>query len=141
MNEFELHSQIKKDSLFVRDLPLSQLRLNNQETVPWLLLIPKRSSIREIYELSQSDRIQLMEEITQTSNALVELFQPDKINVGALGNLVPQLHIHVIARFARDEAWPSPVWGQLSVKTYSPESSGAIIVKLNALTLWSGFQT
>jgi diadenosine tetraphosphate (Ap4A) HIT family hydrolase len=78
---------------------------------PWLILVPEREAAREIYELTTADRAALMEEIREASEVLVRLFQPDKLNVGALGNVVPQLHVHVIARFAADPAWPGPVWG------------------------------
>jgi diadenosine tetraphosphate (Ap4A) HIT family hydrolase len=136
MSDFSLHPQLASDSIFMRDLALSQLRLNNQKNVPWLVLVPRRADIREIYELSPVDRAQLTEEIAQASKALVELYAPDKINVGALGNIVPQLHIHVIARFKSDAAWPNPVWGRVTPEPYPAEAIEVIKTKLNGLTLW-----
>jgi diadenosine tetraphosphate (Ap4A) HIT family hydrolase len=98
MNSFALHPQFETDSLLIRDLPLCQLRLQNQSAVPWLVLVPRRADIREIHQLIAGDRVQLMEEIAQASQALSALYSPDKINIGALGNIVPQLHVHVIGR-------------------------------------------
>jgi len=118
MPDFTLHKQLEADSILVLDLPLSQLRLQNQKAIPWLILVPRRTEIKEIFELSAADRAALMEEIVQASQALTELYAPDKINVAALGNMVPQLHVHVIARFTQDTAWPNPVWGKLDTAPY-----------------------
>jgi diadenosine tetraphosphate (Ap4A) HIT family hydrolase len=131
MTSFVLHARLEADSLFVRDLPLSQLRLNNVKAAPWLVLVPRRPDIREIYELPSADRAQLMEEIAQASNALTVLYAPDKINVAALGNIVPQLHVHVIARFTGDAAWPDPVWGLLAGEPYDAGAAEVIVKKLN----------
>ncbi len=132
MSPFALHTQLEKDSIFVRNLLLSQLRLQNQKLVPWLILVPRRGDIKEIHELNQEDRILLMEEIAQASKALMALYAPDKINVGALGNIVPQLHIHIIGRFKNDPAWPAPVWGKLPNKPYTADAVEIIKTKLNA---------
>ena len=91
----------------------------NDRRFPWLILVPERESVREIYELSAGDRAVLIEEITRASDALMRLVRPDKLNVGALGNVVPQLHIHIVARFAADSAWPGPVWGSGAAVPYS----------------------
>jgi len=136
MSLFSPHPQLESDSLFVRDLKLCQLRLQNQKNVPWLILVPRRENIREIFELSGTDRAQLMEEIAQASVALRQLYDPDKINVGALGNIVPQLHVHVIARFKSDAAWPAPVWGRIPVESYPPEAINQIKSKLNNESFW-----
>ena len=136
MSPFLLHPQLEADSAFIRDLALSQLRLMNRKAAPWLLLVPRRTEIRELYELSAEDRAQLMEEITQASRALDQLYAPDKINVAALGNIVPQLHVHVIARFKSDAAWPDPVWGRISAKVYKTDAVEAIRDKLNNGKFW-----
>jgi diadenosine tetraphosphate (Ap4A) HIT family hydrolase len=135
MSLFSLHAQIEADSLFLRDLPLSQLRLQNQNLVPWLILVPRREAT-EIHQLTPEDRTQLMEEITMTSRAVTSLFAPDKINVGALGNYVPQLHVHVIGRFKTDPVWPQPVWGKLPPSPYVPATLSAIQGRLNDAGLW-----
>ena len=135
MIPFTNHPQIDADSVFLRDLPLSQVRLQNQSLVPWLILLPRREEI-EIYQLSAQDRTQLMEEVALASRALVTAFTPDKINVGALGNYVPQLHVHVIGRYKKDPAWPQPVWGKLPTSPYTPEALTAIRQRLNDDALW-----
>jgi diadenosine tetraphosphate (Ap4A) HIT family hydrolase len=91
----------------------------NDATYPWIILVPERPGAREIFELAENDRLTLMEEVALSSRALWEAFRPDKLNVAALGNLVPQLHVHVVARFRSDPAWPAPVWGQTEVRPYS----------------------
>ncbi len=131
MSEFVLHPRLEADSIFIRDLPLSQLRLNNVKTVPWVVLIPRRLDAKEIYELAPADRAQLIEEIAQASSVLNELYAPDKINIAALGNMVPQLHVHIIARFTADVAWPDPVWGKIEVEPYELKAIVEIKTKLN----------
>ncbi len=108
---FTLHPQIDKDSDFILDLPLSQVRLINNARFPWVLLIPRQDDIKETIDLSEEDQQQLMREIAQVSKAMQSPYSPDKLNVAALGNMVPQLHVHVIARFETDDAWPGPIWG------------------------------
>jgi diadenosine tetraphosphate (Ap4A) HIT family hydrolase len=136
MTEFTIHPRLDADSVFIRDLPLCQLRLLNQSAVPWLVLVPRRAEMREIFELSVADQTALMTEITQASRAMVQLYAPDKINVGAIGNIVPQLHVHVIARFTKDVVWPEPVWGRLAPAPYAPEAIEAIRVKLSGGGFW-----
>ncbi len=91
-------------------LPLCRVLLMKDRRFPWLVLVPERESVREVHELPAADRAELIEEVARAGEALARLFQPDKLNVGALGNVVPQLHVHVVARFAADPAWPGPVW-------------------------------
>ena len=133
---FTPHPQIEADSVFLRDLPLCQLRLQNQSAVPWLLLVPRHTNVTEIHELDAADQHQLMVEMTLTSKALDKLFTPDKINIGALGNIVPQLHVHVIGRFKNDPAWPAPVWGRLEASPYSTQAIADLKVRLSDETLW-----
>lgn len=94
----------------------------NDRRYPWVILVPAVPDISEIHQLDADQRHHLMEEVVAVSQALTDLFQPDKINVGALGNLVPQLHIHVIARFRSDSTWPDPVWGRGSAEAYDPDA-------------------
>ena len=108
---FSLSKRIEADSDFILDLPLSQVRLIDNVTFPWVLLIPRQNDIKETIDLSDEDQQQLMREIAQVSKAMQNAYSPDKLNVAALGNMVPQLQVHVIARFASDAAWPGPVWG------------------------------
>jgi diadenosine tetraphosphate (Ap4A) HIT family hydrolase len=115
---FSLHPTLARDTVEVARLPLCRMLLMNDRRFPWLILVPEREDAREIVDLAPADRAVLIEEIAQASAALRSLFQPDKLNVGALGNVVPQLHVHVIARFAADPAWPGPVWGSGAPQPY-----------------------
>lgn len=108
---FVLHSTLARDTVEVARLPLCRVLLMNDRRFPWLILVPERESLREIHELPPAERSILIEEIARAGQELVHLFQPDKLNTGALGNIVPQLHVHIVARFATDAAWPGPVWG------------------------------
>lgn len=116
---FTLHQTLACDTVEVTRLPLSRVLLMKDRRFPWLILVPEREAAREIHELPPDDRKQLIEEIAQAGAALERLFRPAKLNVGALGNIVPQLHIHVIARFETDPAWPGPVWGTGAAEPYT----------------------
>jgi diadenosine tetraphosphate (Ap4A) HIT family hydrolase len=107
---FALDPQLAADTVPVISLGLSDLRLMNDRRFPWLLLVPRRAGASEIIDLSPADRAALMEEIAAASGALRLATNCDKLNIGALGNKVRQLHVHVVARFAGDAAWPGPVW-------------------------------
>jgi diadenosine tetraphosphate (Ap4A) HIT family hydrolase len=116
---FALHPTLARDTVEVARLPLCRVLLMNDRRFPWLILVPERESLREIHDLPPADRSTLIEEIAHAGQVLVRLFQPDKLNTGALGNLVPQLHVHIVARFATDAAWPGPVWGSGAAEVYS----------------------
>lgn len=116
---FDLHPTLARDTVEVARLPLCRVLLMKDRRFPWLILVPQRNGLREIHELPPEDRAELIEEIAQASEALTRLFHPDKLNVGALGNVVPQLHIHIVARTATDAAWPGPVWGSGAAEPYS----------------------
>jgi diadenosine tetraphosphate (Ap4A) HIT family hydrolase len=111
MSTFALHERLAADTVPVCDLALSAVRLMDERSWPWLILVPRRPGLIEITDLSSAERAQLMEEIAAAAAAIQRLHRPDKINLGALGNLVPQLHVHVLGRFHGDPAWPGPVWG------------------------------
>lgn len=111
MTEFKLDDRLAGDSAPATDLPLSTVRLMNERSWPWLILVPRRPGLIEIIDLDPADRLTLIEEIARAAEALRQLYRPDKLNVAALGNVVPQLHVHIIARFRSDLAWPRPVWG------------------------------
>ena len=114
MSGFVLDATLEADTLEVTTLPLCVVRLMNDRRFPWVILVPARSGITEIVDLEAADRARLIEEIARVSGVMRELFRPTKLNVAALGNVVAQLHVHVIARFAHDDAWPKPVWGTAS---------------------------
>ena len=108
---FKLDPQLEDNTLHVRELALCQIRLVNDRRYPCLILVPQQNGLTEIHDLSEKDQSRLIIEITTTTRVIEKLFQPEKINVGALGNIVSQLHIHVIARFKEDDMWPGAVWG------------------------------
>ncbi len=109
--EFELHERLAADTFLLGRTRLCEVRLMNEKTWPWVILVPAVAGIREIYELSEGQQQRLMTESSTLSRAMMEAFSGDKMNVAALGNMVPQLHIHHIVRFEGDPAWPGPVWG------------------------------
>ncbi|OBU22710.1 HIT domain-containing protein [Photobacterium kishitanii] len=108
---FILHPRLMADTTVLGDLPLSQVLLVKEALGPWLILVPRYDALREIHHLSEQDQQQLMRESSAVAALLEQDYQAEKINIGALGNLVPQLHIHHIARFSHDIAWPGPIWG------------------------------
>ncbi|MCE9508138.1 MAG: HIT family protein [Alphaproteobacteria bacterium] len=107
---FILDHRLAESSFFIEDWSLCRISLKNDKTWPWLYLVPRRENIREIYDLAAPDQLQLIHEMAMAARALNLLYKPDKINTAALGNMVPQLHVHVFARFKDDPAWPKPVW-------------------------------
>lgn len=109
---FALDSRLAADTMEVTELELCTVRLMNDRTYPWLILVPRRADCVELIDLDPADRVILMEEIALVSRILKELTDAEKLNVASLGNSVPQLHVHVIARFSDDPAWPGPVWGK-----------------------------
>lgn len=108
---FTLHPQLEKDTHLIGDLPLSRLLLMNDVQYPWVIQVPMRDGIREAIDLSESDQQQLWLESLHICRVMKQVFAPDKLNVAALGNMVPQLHVHHVARFETDIAWPKPIWG------------------------------
>lgn len=100
------------------------------KSIPWIILVPERDGIRELHELSREDRAELIEEITLASRVIEKAYGPDKINIGALGNIVGQLHVHVIGRFVNDRAWPGPVWGAPGAAPYSDAELKDTLAKL-----------
>lgn len=127
-----LDPRLAADSVGVTDLALCHVRLMNDATYPWLLLIPRREGAVEIIDLPAGERMQLMDEIALVSGVLRDMTRCDKLNVAALGNMVPQLHVHVIARFAGDPAWPGPVWGKAPAQPYAEASRAGLVSALAA---------
>ena len=127
---FELHPQLAADTLVVGNLPLCRVLLMNESRYPWFILVPQRAAISEIHQLTAVDRTQLGEESDLVSRQLMQIFKADKLNIAALGNVVPQLHLHHIARFKTDAAWPAPVWGKFQAEAYSPQTAEAVLQQL-----------
>ena len=131
---FSPHPRLVADTVFVADWALSRVVAMNDARYPWLILIPRRDGATEIFDLSAEDRRTMIEEIARASEGLKSLTAAAKINVGALGNLVPQLHVHIVARNPGDAAWPGPVWGQGSAQPYEQGALDAFVRQLvNAL--------
>jgi diadenosine tetraphosphate (Ap4A) HIT family hydrolase len=120
MSTFVLDTKLNVDTIEITALPLCQVRLMNDRRFPWVVLVPAKPGLSEIIDLGAADRTKLIEEIALVSTVMRDLFRPTKLNVGALGNVVAQLHLHVIARFASDDAWPGPVWGT-TPERYRPD--------------------
>jgi diadenosine tetraphosphate (Ap4A) HIT family hydrolase len=130
---FTLDPRLKADTLAIGDLPLSSVLLLNDAHFPWLVLVPRRAGATELTDLSEEDAATLMGEIRLAARVLLELAKPDKLNVAALGNLVPQLHLHVVARFRSDPAWPGPVWGFGERRPYPDHAAAALVERAAAL--------
>lgn len=132
MSDFVLNPLLAADSVAVAALGLSDLRLHNQAAFPWLMLIPRRAGVAEIIDLAKPDRAAFFEEITAVSTALRAATQCHKLNVAALGNQVRQLHVHIIARFETDPAWPKPVWGAVDPVAYEPGARDRLITLIRS---------
>jgi len=111
--------------------PLCYLLLVRDANYPWFILVPERADITEIYQLSKNDQAQLLRESSALSAMLAERFLPDKLNIAALGNLVPQLHLHHVVRYRGDPAWPGPVWGKHAAKPYTDQDLEAVWEKIS----------
>ena len=129
---FALHPRLAADTEPVARLALCRVLLMNDARVPWLILVPERPGLSELHALPPAERALLMEEIAAASRVLERLYRPDKLNVGALGNLVPQLHVHVIGRYRSDAAWPGPIWGSGPAIPYRAEALSAERERLQA---------
>lgn len=138
---FELHPQLAKDTSVIGHFPLTIALLHKDNAVPWVILVPKRENLKELHHLPMQEQQQFLLESQAVSQTLEATFRPDKLNLGALGNMVPQLHVHHIARFKDDVAWPGPVWGNTQGDFRSEEEQQAILSKIqNVLSLSSLFK-
>lgn len=127
---WHLHPQLADDTHPLAHFALCEVRLMDDANHPWLILVPRVENAVEVIDLDSAQQAQLMQEIDRASRALQAAVKPQKLNVAALGNVVPQLHVHVIARFHDDIAWPRPVWGMATAQPYSPER---LIARVEAL--------
>ncbi len=128
-----LHPQLEKDCFIVGHFPLCLLLLLNDTNYPWFILVPQRQNIREIHQLSEQDQQQLMRESSALAECIEQTFKADKINIAALGNMVPQLHLHHIVRYKTDATWPAPVWGKLAAVPYTPDAAHEICHRMRTL--------
>ncbi|MEW6983035.1 HIT domain-containing protein [Colwelliaceae bacterium 6471] len=127
---FELDPQLKNDCIELAELPLSKLLLCNDSTYPWFILVPRVTDIQDIYQLDWQDQQQLLNESSMLSEFLMQEFSGDKMNIAALGNVVPQLHVHHIVRFKSDATWPKPIWGQQPSVPYTEQELAVLKAKL-----------
>jgi diadenosine tetraphosphate (Ap4A) HIT family hydrolase len=130
---FQLDSRLAADTIPIGDLALSSVLLLNDARFPWFILVPRIEGASEITDLSDEQAIQAMQEIRIATRVMMELSKPDKVNVGALGNMVAQLHIHVIGRFRSDPAWPGPAWGHGTKTPYPDHAATALIERAASL--------
>ena len=131
----EIHERLAADCIRLGRLPLSHLLLMNDSNYPWFILVPARDGIREIYQLEAADRTLLLDESCALSEFIMDYYKGEKLNVAALGNQVPQLHLHHIVRYASDPAWPGPIWGKQAVNVYSAAAIDEIRALFNGAGL------
>ncbi|MBM7059756.1 HIT domain-containing protein [Pseudomonas sp. UL073] len=136
---FALDPRLQQDTQLVGDFPLCSLLLMNESRYPWFILVPRRAEVSELFQLDGEDQQQLWRETTALAETLKDAFSADKMNVATLGNVVGQLHMHVIVRRREDAAWPAPVWGKFAPEPYSAEQVEAIRSRLG-LVLGNDFR-
>lgn len=129
---FTLHPNLAK-KLFIHDLPLCRVLLENEKHYPWLILVPRKANLSRIMDLSAEDQLQLIQELDKVQRVIWEEFQPTQLNVAAIGNKTPQLHIHVIARCENDPAWPGTVWDHPVRSPYPEDRKSELIEKIKEL--------
>lgn len=129
-SDFILHPRLQANCLFLADWSLSRVLLMNDRRFPWLVLVPRRPATIELHDLESRDRCVLTEEMARAGRLLKTATGSEKINLGALGNIVPQLHVHVVGRRPDDAAWPGPVWGSGLSIPYPDSTSGELLAKL-----------
>jgi diadenosine tetraphosphate (Ap4A) HIT family hydrolase len=118
---FQLHPRLKQDCIIIGRFDLCQLLMMNDSQYPWFILVPEKANITEIYQLGKADQHTLTQESSYLAENLATLYKADKMNIAAIGNLVPQLHIHHVVRYQIDQAWPAPIWGKFAAVPYTPE--------------------
>lgn len=130
---FALDSRLQQDCLVIGDFPLCRLLLMNDSNYPWFILVPRREEVSELFQLDADDQRQLWQETTLLAETLKDIFEADKMNVATLGNVVSQLHMHVIVRRREDASWPAPVWGRHPAQPYSEQQAGQVVDKLRSV--------
>lgn len=130
---FVLDPRLEQDTLLLGDFPLCRLLLMNDAQYPWFILVPRREEVSELFQLDTADQQALWREATELAETLKDTFGADKMNIATLGNMVGQLHMHVIARRRDDAAWPAPVWGRHPARPYGPEQVAAVRDKLRSV--------
>lgn len=129
---FKLDERLLKDTVALGDLALCRVLLMNDSRYPWLILVPRCADMSEVFQLSAAEQQQLWQETSHVGQVLKDIFQADKINIATLGNVVKQLHMHVVVRMQDDAAWPAPVWGNGVAQAYTGEALAAMRTRLQA---------
>lgn len=129
---FRIDARLRGDTHEIARLPLSHLLLMDDARYPWLILVPRIAGARELFDLDRGDRALLLDEVSQVGRLLETLYSPDKLNIAALGNIVAQLHVHIVARHVDDDAWPRPVWGHGERVPYAPDALARRLIDLRA---------
>ena len=127
---FQLHPRLQQGSITVGSFDLSELRLVNDSQYPWFILVPRKPGISEIHQLSESDQQRLQQESSLLAKTLADFYHADKMNIAAIGNIVPQLHIHHIVRYKTDAAWPSPIWGKFDTIPYTEQQHKKVTLQI-----------
>lgn len=130
---YQLHPTLAADTTYLGQLALCDVLLANNKTYPWVILVPRRAAVKEVYELSSNDQQTLMAENSLVAEKLAHFFQADKINLAAFGNQVPQLHWHIIVRYQTDPAWPNPIWLAMQPTSYGQEEKTTLVTSLQQL--------
>lgn len=129
---FKLDERLFKDTVVLGDFTLCRVLLMNDSRYPWLILVPRRADISELFELKMAEQQQLWQETSYVGQVLKDVFQADKINIATLGNVVKQLHMHIVVRMQDDAAWPAPVWGNGAAQGYTDEALAVMRARLQA---------
>jgi diadenosine tetraphosphate (Ap4A) HIT family hydrolase len=132
-HSFDLDKRLTDDTIYICDLPLSKLLLMNDSNYPWFIIVPRVKKISEIFQLSNNDQIQLNFEVSKLSQQLLDCCVGCKVNTAALGNIVNQLHVHIIIRKETDLSWPNPVWGNFPSSPYSKSDYGFIVEQVKSI--------
>lgn len=127
---FQLDPRLEKDTFYVGDLPLSRVLLINVVNFPWIILVPRVPEVSELFELSSEQQNQYLNESNFLLQEMSALYKADKMNIANLGNMVPQLHIHIVARYQDDDAWPGPIWSFQNTENYSKTQAKIEIDKI-----------
>ncbi len=135
MSVFQLHPQLQQDCFILGKFELCQVLLVNDSQFPWFILVPQRENISEIYQLTVEDQIMLVRESSYLAQKLATIFSADKLNIAAIGNLVPQLHLHHVVRYQTDKAWSAPIWGKFAAVPYTEQQRKQLFAQLTLLTL------
>ncbi|WP_027147858.1 HIT domain-containing protein [Methylobacter tundripaludum] len=129
---FQLHPRLEQDCITIGRFDLCRLLMMNDSQYPWFILVPERTDLQEIYQLNKAERELLTEESSYLAENMAELYKADKMNIAAIGNRVPQLHIHHIVRYQVDKAWPAPVWGKFDAVPYTERQIADNLTRIKA---------